>query len=448
MRYTFPDYYREFSCIADRCEDTCCAGWQIVADRKALRRYREAARKDGRAPREKRKVVRRSGRAPGEDLEELQRSGRAPGEDLEELRRSSQAPGEDLEVARRSGRAPRKDREVSEAFRKRLVRSVHWRNGTFRRDKEGRCAFLNKENLCDMYIALGSDGLCRTCRLYPRHVEEFENIREVTLSISCPEVAAILLNRTEPVRFIALEKPGEEEYPSFDLLLHSLLEDAREVLIGMVQDRSLNMALRCGMVLAVAHDMQRRIDHGAVFSCQEVLERSRKETVRKKLQEKIDRYLTDWDRRYCEEKQRVRNLYRLERLRCEWTSLLQESEILLFENGTAGYRQIHQEFSAWLAMEYPQWEIQWEQLLVYFLSTYFCGAVYDENVMGKAYLAVASVTVLYELLAARWLRNEKWLDTQEVIELVYRYSREIEHSDKNLDKIEKMNWYFERGLRS
>lgn len=388
MRYTFPDYYREFSCTADRCEDTCCGGWQIVADRKALRRYREAARKDGR-------VLRRY-------------------------------------------------RAVSEDFRKRLVRSVDWRKGTFRRDKEGRCAFLNKENLCDMYIALGPDSLCRTCRLYPRHVEEFENIREITLSISCPEVAAILLKRQEPVRFIAIEKPGEEEYPSFDLLLHSLLEDAREVLIDIAQDRSLDMTLRCGMVLAVAHDIQKRIDTEALFSCQEVLERSRKEKVRKKLQDKIDAHQNDWDRRYHEGKQRIRNLYRLERLRREWTGLLQESEVLIFGNGVGAYRRIHQEYSAWLEKEYPEWKTQWEQLLVYFLSTYFCGAVYDENVIGKAYLAVASVTMLYELLAARWLRNEKWLDTQEVIELVYRYSREVEHSDKNLEKMEKMNWYFER----
>ena len=32
MLYTIPDYYHEFSCIAGECEDTCCAGWQLVAD--------------------------------------------------------------------------------------------------------------------------------------------------------------------------------------------------------------------------------------------------------------------------------------------------------------------------------------------------------------------------------------------------------------------------------
>lgn len=37
MLYTIPDYYHEFSCIAGKCEDTCCAGWQIVADEAALK---------------------------------------------------------------------------------------------------------------------------------------------------------------------------------------------------------------------------------------------------------------------------------------------------------------------------------------------------------------------------------------------------------------------------
>ena len=34
MLYTIPDYYKEFSCIVADCEDTCCAGWQIVIDEK------------------------------------------------------------------------------------------------------------------------------------------------------------------------------------------------------------------------------------------------------------------------------------------------------------------------------------------------------------------------------------------------------------------------------
>ena len=39
MLFTRPDYYEDFECIADKCEDTCCAGWQIVIDRETLKKY-------------------------------------------------------------------------------------------------------------------------------------------------------------------------------------------------------------------------------------------------------------------------------------------------------------------------------------------------------------------------------------------------------------------------
>ena len=34
MQITFPAFYKEFSCIADACPDTCCAEWQIMIDDK------------------------------------------------------------------------------------------------------------------------------------------------------------------------------------------------------------------------------------------------------------------------------------------------------------------------------------------------------------------------------------------------------------------------------
>lgn len=32
MKIRVPDYYDEFECIADKCTDTCCAGWQVDVD--------------------------------------------------------------------------------------------------------------------------------------------------------------------------------------------------------------------------------------------------------------------------------------------------------------------------------------------------------------------------------------------------------------------------------
>ena len=178
MLYRYPDYYDRFACIADRCEETCCAGWQIVIDEDALEKYREklSGKKDDR---------------------------------------------------------------------------IDWEEGVFCQSGEKRCAFLNDRNLCDMYIEWGEDYLCETCRRYPRHIEEFENIREYTLSLSCPEAAKIILGNREKVTFIEKEDELEEEDEEFDDLLFSMLADVREVLYEILQNRKIGIRQRILLLLDV-----------------------------------------------------------------------------------------------------------------------------------------------------------------------------------------------------
>lgn len=66
-------------------------------------------------------------------------------------------------------------------FGTRLRNSIDWDEECFYQNNR-RCAFLNEENLCDLYKALGPDSLCDTCRMYPRHTEEYEGLRELSLS--------------------------------------------------------------------------------------------------------------------------------------------------------------------------------------------------------------------------------------------------------------------------
>ena len=53
-------------------------------------------------------------------------------------------------------------------------------------------------------------------------------------------------------------------------------------------------------------------------------------------------------------------------------------------------------------------------------------------------MAVVSVLLIHELLMAQWLKQEKVLELENVVETVYRYSRELEHSDPNLDLMERL----------
>lgn len=368
MLYTVPDYYGEFRCIAEQCQDTCCAGWEIFVDKQSLKKYRK----------------------------------------------------------------------IRGGFKKRMVCSVNWLRGTFRQTKDKRCAFLNEDNLCDMYVALGRKSLCRTCRLYPRHIEEFEGIREIGLSMSCPEAARILMQKKDSVTFHSVEKEGDEEFEDFDLLLYSELADAREVMIRILQNRSLDIWVRARLILGLAHDMQGRVNRGELFSCGELFKRYESDAARRFTESRLQEEKTDMEKSFQKSVKLFGNLYQLELLREDWDNSLKEAGELLYWKGAGAYVSLREDFADWTAEEGQDWAVQKEQLLVYFVFTYFCGAVYDGQIYSKVLLAAVSVFLIEELLIARWLRNEKSLDMEDVVEVVYRYAREVEHSDENLIKLEMM----------
>ena len=126
----------------------------------------------------------------------------------------------------------------------------------------------------------------------------------------------------------------------------------------------------------------------------------------------------------------------MEVLRPGWHDYLRNTLTPLYTSCTTEdqYQDICREFEA----SCPDWKIQEEQLLLYWTYTYFCGAVYDGEGYVKVQMAVVSVLLIHELLLAQWLKNEKTLEMEDVIDTVYRYSRELEHSDPNLNLMEKL----------
>ena len=76
--------------------------------------------------------------------------------------------------------------------------------------------------------------------------------------------------------------------------------------------------------------------------------------------------------------------------------------------------------------------------MVYFVFTYFCGAVYDDNILGKMQTAVVSTLLIQELSIARWIEHGEKFDFNDFVDIAHRVSREIEHSDVNLVRMEKI----------
>ena len=390
MIYTYPHYYKKFNCIADKCPDTCCGKWQIVIDDDSLEKYQEY---DG-------------------------------------------------------------------EYRSELHRKVNWKEEVFRHGKNGKCAFLRDDMLCDMYVHMGKDSLCNTCREYPRHTEEFENVREVSLSLSCPEAARIILNTTDIVTFVSDEDDEDEVFDDFDYFLYSNLEDIREEILRILQDRSVDIRSRIESVLQIGASAQRHYDEGDLVMWDELEEQDKPQISRKcGQQEGHEEYM-------LLQKQAMFLLEDLELLYDDWDDVLIESQELLFSDGEMAFAGNRKRFEKWwddncqiTDGEHRQddgrsanpasdggglrisLDIFIEQITVYFISIYLLGAVYDDNIVGKVDACMGHAVELYMLAMARWIKNGEILSMDDLIELAYRYSREIEHSDENLEQVEILDWF-------
>ena len=362
MEIRVPHYYRKFQCTADKCPDTCCAGWQIVIDEDTLEKYHK----------------------------------------------------------------------FEGPFGNRLANSIDWREGVFKQYEDKRCAFLDENNLCDIYTEAGPQMFCRTCKTYPRHFEEFENVREISLAMSCPEAAKLILMPKEPVTFVTVEKQYKEDiYEDFDFFLYSKLVDAREIIIQILQDRNYPVKERVAMAFAFTHDLQARVYRGHTAAMEDVFERYTKPGAKERFAKRLKSY-QDLPKAAKEIKKGMLEQFdKLEVLREEWPQLLEKTMANVEDEGLE---------KRWRAVnEEADLDIITEHLMVYFIFTYFCGAVYDEEAHSKMKFSVIGTLMILETAKTLWAENGEKDRMAAVLEAAKRYSREVEHSDENIELLEKLS---------
>ena len=325
------------------------------------------------------------------------------------------------------------------SFGNRLRNSIDWKEGCFMQ-YEKRCAFLNDRNLCDIHMEAGEHMLCDTCRNYPRHKEEFEGVREGSLSLSCIEAAKIILGCEEPVQFVTMSDDEEdEEFEDFDFLLYTKLADAREKMIKVLQNRDIDILTRISVVLDLAQRMQDALDNDEIFMMDDMIENFGNMDSLLEFQREAEEHVLG-ENEYCSSMRKIYRIFnKLEVLKADWPEYVKKAELHLFGEGQKKYEENRQRFHKSIGLKsnsYDVWSCWLEQLMVYFVFTYFCGAVYDDNVVGKIKMTVDSVTIIYEMFVAKWQEQNRQLTAKDIHKIVYRYSRELEHSDLNLDAME------------
>lgn len=338
MKNTYPSYYKKFVCVADKCPDTCCAGWQIVVDPESAEKYRCA----------------------------------------------------DGEIGKKLCRSMAVDADGDTVFV----------------SQNRRCPFLLESNLCEIYIELGKDSLCKTCTLFPRHVTHLGARKETGLSISCPEAARLIFESAEPISFETSEDNTPPEPNSIDPTLYFTLAKAQKTAINILQNRNFSVTQRLIAFIRFCDEIQQK-NKAKDFSQTPVTEdfyepakfnpTKAKNTMNKCLE----------------------TLEHLEKLDNQWNTELRSAKKNAPEKAT--------DFSAFLAQN--EWET--EHLAVYFAYRYFMTAAFDCKLNEKARFTVFSVIACLVLQAAL----PDYLQKTERIEAARRYSKEVEHSAENMESV-------------
>lgn len=216
------------------------------------------------------------------------------------------------------------------------------------------------------------------------------------------------------------------------------------------------MKLRRQKLLACAHDFQLALDKNELFQWEDIRARHEKSGFTAEFQAKVrswtaskgvttnkdtDVMASDSNFRNCDSsslelrKQIWQTVIpQMEVLRPGWHEYLEETLVPLYDGDFAEEPDIYKSFIT----AYPDWEIQEEQLLLYWIYTYFCGAVYDGRIFAKVKMAIVCTFMIHDLAVGTYLKNGGSFSFDEMVSICYRFSRELEHSDLNLNKFEEL----------
>ena len=216
-----PEYYDEFSCIASRCKDSCCAGWEIDIDEDSYAYYNSVE-----GPFSKRLK---------ESIYEA-------------------------------------DDEDGCGYR-------------FKLKGNKRCAMLNDNNLCDLYTALGEEALCEVCTEYPRFSIIYGNVEQKALSLSCEEVGRILFERSNPEKLIDIELPGDCDDGEDDPAYVAFFEWVQQEAVVILQNREIPVTQRMREFLAWCDRVQTIVNFSQAKDDTTILVRWRNEDADREIHE-------------------------------------------------------------------------------------------------------------------------------------------------------------------
>ena len=367
MKIRVPEYFKDFKCIASKCEDTCCAGWGIVIDDATYDRYKNVQGEFG----------------------DILRS-----EIVHEA-------GENIFVL-----------------------------------KGNNCPFLNEEKTCDIYINIGEENLCYTCQQYPRYTEEFGSLREVGISLSCPEAARIMLNNSKKVEF-ELSENNEvvSSYNDINAQLFIELLQSRKIVMDIIQDRTIDLRKRAVVALLFVDEIQEKIDESEIKEIKSVREKYLDKGFLEELINELEEYRDNEGSKYDDMHEYFKVFKDLKHITPDDPLGLNDALRYFWQTDEDEELYIikHRQFEEY----YKDKLYKFENILVYFVFRYFMKAVFDYDILAKIKTALVSYMIIRELAVVRYTENNEFTD-EDMVDIAHTYSKDIEHLEENIEALAEL----------
>ena len=303
-----------------------------------------------------------------------------------------------------------------------------------------RCPFLNDENLCDLYIALGEENLCDTCAEFPRFINEYGNTREIGIAPSCITAGEIIFNYKDKLVFETTENDEfPKTYNDIDPLTYIQLTSARKMAYSIVQNRAYTINDRCVLLLEFAKKIQKHLDSERDELIANVVNAFKDMDYQQSVLDNAKKKYSGFD------DTAYRYIYKyfdkfkgMEVINPDWFKVLEVNNEFMQDcdkNGMSDFfNKMYNEFDTY----YEDRQFEYEQLLVYYVYRYFLDAVYDYNLVLKIKNGIVGYLILKQADVAKWYINgkqggERKLSKAEQIDMAHLYSRQFEHSYSNFE---------------
>ena len=302
--------------------------------------------------------------------------------------------------------------------------------------KGNNCPFLDESKLCDIYKNVGEEALCYTCKQYPRYTEEFGSLREVGISLSCPEAARIILRDSKKAIF-ELDENDEEvnSYNDINARLYLELMQCRKVILDIIQDRNIDLNMRVAIALSFTKEIQNKIDENNISDIRTI----REKYINMGFVKDVINELMEYNNK---ENDKYNNMYEYFNV---FKSLkhITPNDPLGLDNAIRYFWQGEDDKQVYLSKHetfnkyYEESMYKFEHILVYFIFRYFMKAVFDYDVSAKIKTAIVSYLMIKELCVVRFTEEGELTDA-DIVDISHMYSKDIEHLEENIERLSEI----------